>query len=81
MLKKSLEFNTHTASASFDIYHDNDIVELQKLIPLLGDFSSRISELLCEFPEHPALLQVITLLSFQMQLYLYVIAVYSFVWF
>ena len=58
MLKDSLEFNANAASTQFDIYHDNNIVELQKLVPLLGDFSSRVSELLNEFADHPALLQV-----------------------
>ena len=62
MLKKSLELKEHTVSTSFDVYHDNSIVEVQKLIPLLRGFSSRVSELLVEFPEHPALLQVTNLL-------------------
>ena len=64
MLKKSLELKEHTVSTSFDIYHDNSIAEVQKLIPLLRDFSSRVSELLAEFPEHPALLQVMKLFLF-----------------
>lgn len=62
LLEKNLSDSSslETASEIFDIYHDNNIAEVKKLMGLLGKFSSRATELLEEFPEHPALFQVTT---------------------
>ena len=58
LLKQSLTQSTTISLEAFDIYHESNIAEVQKLTPLLAEFSSRITELLGEFPEHPALIQV-----------------------
>ena len=58
LLKQSLAQSSTVSLEAFDIYHESNIAEVQKLIPLLAGFSSRVTELLNEFPEHPALMQV-----------------------
>eukprot|EP00112_Aurelia_sp_Birch-Aquarium-sp1_P018771 Seg453.13 transcript_id=Seg453.13/GoldUCD/mRNA.D3Y31 product=Midasin protein_id=Seg453.13/GoldUCD/D3Y31 len=58
LLKQSLAQSTTISLEAFDIYHESNIAEVQKLTPLLAEFSSRITELLNEFPEHPALIQI-----------------------
>ena len=58
LLKQSLGQSTAVSLQAFDIYHECNVAEVQKLTPLLAEFSSRVTELLNEFPEHPALIQV-----------------------
>jgi len=44
--------------ATYDFYHDSNISEAQKLQSLFSGLVSRVSELLEEWPDHPALQQV-----------------------
>jgi midasin (ATPase involved in ribosome maturation) len=55
----SIESKTAKWDAStYDFYHDPNIVEAQRLQPLFKGLKDRISELLQEWPDHPALQQV-----------------------
>jgi hypothetical protein len=45
-------------SEDFNIYEDYNLVEVSKAKEILQRFDSYVVQLLCEFEDHPALLQV-----------------------
>lgn len=42
----------------YDIYHDSNLKETAKVVPILLRFKTRLEQLLVEWPEHPTLAQV-----------------------
>ncbi|XP_046863857.1 midasin-like [Xenia sp. Carnegie-2017] len=42
----------------YDIYHDSNLKETVKVVPILLRFKTRLEQLLVEWPEHPTLAQV-----------------------
>ncbi|XP_046860805.1 midasin-like isoform X2 [Xenia sp. Carnegie-2017] len=42
----------------YDIYHDSNLKETVKVVPILLRFKTRLEQLLVEWPEHPTLAQL-----------------------
>ncbi|KAG1714129.1 Midasin [Nymphon striatum] len=52
-----------TFCAPYDIYHDSDVPSNMSSRIILEDFLSRVKEILLQFPDHPTLMKIITVIE------------------